>query len=103
MFAKDNKKKGLQTYAKLIEDQGAVLSMILTELSFDKDSSTPKLCFKPSRVLTDAETEVVKDVQKDPKTKRLITFSPKPYVDDGPSMDNVFSTVKGDGVYVRSL
>lgn len=103
VFAKDKKKKGLQTYAKLIQDQGALLSMILTELSFDKDSSTPKLCFRPSRVLTDAETEVVKDVQKDPKTKRLITFNPKPYVDDGPSMDNVFSTVKGDGVYVRSL
>ncbi len=74
VFAKDNKRRDLQTYAKLIEDQGAVLSMILTELSFDKDSSTPKLCFRPSRVLTDAETEVVRDVQKDPKTKRLITF-----------------------------
>jgi len=103
VFGKDKKKRGLQTYAKLIDSQGALLSMILTELSFDEDSSTPKLCFRPFRVLTDDETKVIKDVQKDPKTKSLITFSPKPYVDDGPSMDNVFSTVKGDGVYVKSL
>ena len=86
----------------LQHNQVCQLSLPATSV-FAKDNSTPKLCFKPSRVLTDAETEVVKDVQKDPKTKRLITFSPKPYVDDGPSMDNVFSTVKGDGVYVRSL
>tara|TARA_R110000803_G_scaffold79062_1_gene144510 strand:- start:601 stop:1413 length:813 start_codon:yes stop_codon:yes gene_type:complete len=103
VFGKDTKKKGLQTYAKLIDSQRALLSTIMTELSFDADNSAPKICFRPFRVLSEDEFTVVKEVQNDPKTKSLVTFNPKPYIDDGPSMDNVFSTVKGDGVYVTSL
>jgi len=103
VFGNDRKKRGLQTYARLIDDQGALLSYVMTELSFDEDSSTPKICFRPFRVLEEEEIALVKSAQQDPNTKKLTTFNPNSYVDDSPSTDNVFSTVQGEGVYIKNL
>jgi len=101
VFGKDQKKKGLQTYARLIDSQGALLSSIMTEISFDKDSDIPKLCFRPFRVLEEEEIVLVKKIQSDPYTKTLVTSIPKLYVDNGLNMDNVFGIVEGEGVYVK--
>jgi len=103
VFGKNQKKMGLQTYARLIESQGAVLSAIMTELSFDGDSVTPKLCFKPFRVLEEAEIASVKKLQNDPTTKALVASTPRLYTDNGLSTDNVFNVVEGEGVYVKDL
>jgi len=103
VFGKDTKKKGLQTYARLIDSQGALLSTILTELSFDEGSNSPKLCFRPIRVLSEDEIAVVKAAQNDPDTKKLVTFNFNSHAASSPSTDNIFSAVKGDGVYVKSL
>jgi hypothetical protein len=44
----------LQTYAKMIGSKGVPITAVVTEMRFDTDSATPKLAFKPIRVL-DAE------------------------------------------------
>ena len=44
----------LQTYAKMIGSKGVPITAVVTEMRFDTDSATPKLTFKPMRVL-DAE------------------------------------------------
>jgi hypothetical protein len=102
VFGNDRKKKGLQTYARLIDDQGALLSFVMTEINFDEGSGTPKICFRPFRVLEEEEIALIKSAQQDPNTKKLVTFNPNSYVDDSPSTDNVFSTVQGEGVYVKT-
>jgi len=75
VFGDDKKKMGLQTYAKLIEAQGAPLAAIMTELKFDTDSSTPKLLFKPVRMLAQDELVMALEAQKDEATTKLITLS----------------------------
>ena len=101
VFGKDQKKMGLQTYARLIDAQGALLSSVMTEISFDKSSDIPKLCFRPFRVLEEEEIVLVKKVQSDPYTKTLVTSIPKLYVDNNLDMDDVFDVVEGEGVYVK--
>jgi len=81
VFGDDKKKMGLQTYAKLIEAQGAPLAAIMTELKFDTDSSTPKLLFKPVRMLAQDELVMALEAQKDEATTKLITLSVKPKQD----------------------
>jgi hypothetical protein len=41
----------LQTYAKMIGSKGVPITAVVTEMRFDTDSATPKLTFKPMRVL----------------------------------------------------
>jgi hypothetical protein len=48
----------LQTYAKMIGSKGVPITAVVTEMRFDTDSATPKLAFKPVRVL-DAEEHAV--------------------------------------------
>ena len=78
IFGDDKKKMGLQTYARLIEAQRAPLASIVTELRFDTDSSTPKLCFKPIRVLAEDEIGMAVAAQQDEGTLKLVTLSIKP-------------------------
>jgi hypothetical protein len=78
IFGDDKKKMGLQTYARLIDSQNAPLASIVTELRFDTDSSTPKLCFKPIRVLAEDELGLAVAAQKDEGTLKLVTLSIKP-------------------------
>jgi hypothetical protein len=77
IFGDDKKKMGLQTYARLIEAQGAPLAAIMTELKFDTDSSTPKLLFKPMRMLEQDELMMALEAQKDAATTKLVTLSIK--------------------------
>lgn len=103
IHARNTQRMGLKVYAKHLAAFQAPIATVLTELSFDEDSSMPRVCFKPLRALNEDEVAAAKVIQKDPNTKNLVAFNPKPYVDDGPNMDNVFGTVKGDGVYVKNL
>lgn len=41
----------LQTYAKMLGGKGIPISTVVTEMRFDTDSATPKLTFKPVKVL----------------------------------------------------
>jgi len=78
VFGDDKKKMGLQSYARLIDAQNVPLASIMTELRFDTDSSTPKLLFKPVRILDKDELRMSVDAQKDEGTLKLVTLSIKP-------------------------
>lgn len=78
VFGDDKKKMGLQSYARLIDAQNAPLASLMTELRFDTDSSTPKLLFKPVRILDRDELKMALDAQKDEATLKLVTLSIKP-------------------------
>ena len=78
VFGDDKKKMGLQTYARLIDAQKAPLASLITELRFDTDSSTPKLLFKPIRILDRDELSMALEAQKDEATLKLVTLSIKP-------------------------
>ena len=65
----------LQTYAKMIGSKGVPITAVVTEMRFDTDESTPKLTFKPARVLTaDEHTLVVKQGASD-DAQRAITMT----------------------------
>lgn len=81
VFGDDKKKMGLQSYARLLDAQKAPLGAILTELRFDTDSSTPKLLFKPVRMLEHDELAMSVEAQKDEATLKLVTLSVKPKQD----------------------
>lgn len=49
----------LQTYAKMIGSKGVPITAVVTEMRFDTEASTPKVTFKPARVLTAAEHQIV--------------------------------------------
>jgi outer membrane biosynthesis protein TonB len=75
----------MQAYARHLNANRAPLASILTELRFDTDSSTPKLCFKPIRVLEQDELALAVKAQQDPDTLKLVTLTMKPKEEGLPS------------------
>lgn len=86
VFGDNKQKMGLQTYARLIDAQKAPLASLLTELRFDTDSSTPKLCFKPVRVLDHDELKIAVRVQQSEETEKLVALSVKQKEDNTPAL-----------------
>ena len=81
VFGDDKKRLGLQSYARFLNSQKAPLASVITEIRFDTDSSTPKLCFKPVRPVTQDELKMTLDLQKDTEVLKLVTMSVKPKQD----------------------
>jgi hypothetical protein len=65
----------LQTYAKMIGSRGIPITAVVTEMRFDTDSATPKLTFKPVRVLESNEHEAVIEQGKSDAAQRAITMT----------------------------
>lgn len=65
----------LQTYAKMIGSKGVPITAVVTEMRFDTNSATPKLTFKPIRVLEPHEHESAIEQGKSPSAKRAITMT----------------------------
>lgn len=87
----DKQKMGLQAYARFLNSQTkpVPLASLVTEIRFDTDSSTPKLCFKPIRVLEQDELALAVEAQRNPETEKFITLSIKPKEDSGtPQLTN---------------
>ena len=62
----------LKTYAKMIGGKGIPITAVVTEMRFDTDSATPKLTFKPVRVLDGGEhTQVIEQGKSDSALKAL--------------------------------
>jgi len=53
----------LQAYARHLKNNGTPITGVITEMRFDTSSPTPKLTFKPIRVVTEEEFEVVKQAK----------------------------------------
>lgn len=78
VFGDDPKRMSMQAYARYLGQHKTPLAAILTEVRFDTNSSTPKLCFKPVRPLTEDELMLAIHAQKDPDTARLVKLVVKP-------------------------
>lgn len=65
----------LQTYAKMIGSKGVPITAVVTEMRFDTDSATPKLTFKPVKVLEPHEHTAVIDQGKTTSAQRAITMT----------------------------
>ncbi|HEY7824240.1 MAG TPA: hypothetical protein VIG24_15465 [Acidimicrobiia bacterium] len=66
---------GLQAYVKFLHSRGAPIQAVMTEMRFDDNSETPKLFFKPSRALTEAEVQVVLEKRKAPEVQEALTLT----------------------------
>jgi hypothetical protein len=65
----------LQTYAKMIGGKGIPITAVVTEMRFDTDSATPKLTFKPVKVLGSDEHEIVIAQGNTDAAKKAITMT----------------------------
>jgi hypothetical protein len=88
IFGDDKQKMGLQTYARLLNSSTppAPMASLLTEFKFDTDSSTPKLYFRPVRVLTKEEIAITVETQKDPNTAALLEMKIVKKEDSNPQL-----------------
>jgi len=77
IFGDDPKRMAMQAYARYLNQHQTPLAAILTEIRFDTNSSTPKLCFKPVRPLQEDELMMAIYAQKDPETARLVKLTVK--------------------------
>lgn len=65
----------LQTYARMIGGKGIPITAVVTEMRFDTDSATPKLTFKPVRVLDKDEHLTVINQGNTDTAKKAITMT----------------------------
>lgn len=65
----------LQTYAKMLGSKGVPVTAVVTEMKFDTDSATPKITFRPVRVLEPNEHEIVINQGKSVAAQRAITMT----------------------------
>lgn len=65
----------LQTYSRMIGSKGMPITTIVTEMRFDTDSATPKLTFKPVRVLEKAEALAAIEQGKTEAAKRAVSMT----------------------------
>jgi hypothetical protein len=65
----------LQTYAKMLGGKGVPVTAVVTEMRFDTSSATPKITFKPVRVLESTEHVAVIEAGKSVAAQRAITMT----------------------------
>ena len=65
----------LQTYAKMIGSKGVPITAVVTEMRFDTEAATPKITFKPVRVLDADEHNLAIEQGKTPAAISAITMS----------------------------
>jgi hypothetical protein len=65
----------LQTYAKMLGSKGVPVTAVVTEMKFDTNSATPKITFRPVRVLEPHEHETAIEQGKSVAAQRAITMT----------------------------
>ena len=71
----------LTAYARHLQAHGVKVGGVITEMRFDTSVPTPKLVFKPSRVVTEEELEIIREVSNSPEAEEAIKMNvapPKP-------------------------
>lgn len=71
----ENGKFPLQAYARHLKAHNTHAIAIMTEMRFDTDEATPKIVFKPVRMLTEAELKLAIEMRDHPDTVKAITFT----------------------------
>ena len=86
-----------KSYGKYIAGNGRQINKIVTQVSLDTDSATPKLFFSPVRHITNEEWEIVKETSDSQEAKNAITMTvaqsdgvKKPFVLAGKPLDEEF-------------
>jgi hypothetical protein len=65
----------LQTYAKMIGSKGVPITAVVTEMRFDTEAATPKITFKPVRVLDSDEHNAAISAGRSPDAIKAITMT----------------------------
>lgn len=65
-------KFNLRDYAKMVANRGVDVASLITRLSFDIDSSVPKLLFAPNRFINDVEFAAVSAKVGSPEVEALL-------------------------------
>lgn len=87
VFGDKQDKMAMQAYARLLDSHKAPVASVLTEVRFDTDASTPKLCFKPARPLEQEELLTAIDLQKSPEVTKMLELTvSKKSEDAGPEV-----------------
>jgi hypothetical protein len=73
----------LADFGKALAQMGYPYYGVATKVSFDSKESYPKFAFSAIRPLTDAEAEVVLELQASPKVSRILDSGP----DQGPAVE----------------
>lgn len=68
-------KFSMKEYGQKLSTRGIDPSMIVTRLSFDTDSSVPKLLFMPTRYLDEAEAAAIQDVINGEEVKNILEIT----------------------------
>lgn len=75
LFGDDKGKMGMQAYARHLQAHHTPAAAIVTEMTFDTSSSTPKLMFKPVRPLEEDELATILELQSDPDTDSMLVMT----------------------------
>ena len=87
VFGDKQDKMAMQAYARLLDSHKSPVASVLTEIRFDTDASTPKLCFKPLRPLEEDELLMAIDLQKTEEVEKMLKLTvSKKSEEDGPSV-----------------
>jgi hypothetical protein len=88
VFGDKQDKMAMQAYARLLDSHKSPVASVLTEIRFDTDASTPKLCFKPLRPLEEEELLMAIDLQKTEEVTKMLTLTvSKKSEEDGPAVE----------------
>lgn len=85
----------LQAYTKFIAGKGVPITAVVTEMRFDTDVATPKLVFKPKRILSKDEYDLAVVQGKSDDAKKAIEFTPAE-MDKVKFEDKPIATIKYD-------
>lgn len=73
--AAENGQMPMQAYAKLLSAHKTPHIAVVTRMSFDENSETPKLFFKPERPLDEAELQAAVKLREHPDVERALTLT----------------------------
>ena len=65
----------LRAYAEFLKGEDAPMSGVITEMKFDTASPTPKLVFRPIRVVEEAEWEIIQKMKESEEAKKAIELT----------------------------
>lgn len=71
----DGNKLPLQAYAKYLAEHKTPIQAVVTSMYFDENSETPKLFFKPARMVNAEETAALLEHVDGEEVKKAITFT----------------------------
>lgn len=98
----DGNKLPLQAYAKYLAEHNTPIQAVLTSMYFDENSETPKLFFKPARMVDADETEALAKHIDGDEVKQAVTFTVSQRSEESkPAADNAKVVGKAAGFTIE--